>query len=48
MADVRNKTFVDVGGRSTFTTGKGGGKDKERNRWEEVEFEVCSFARRNR
>ena len=24
MADVRNKTFVGVDGRSTFTTGKGG------------------------
>ena len=47
MADVRNKTFVGVDGRSTFTTEKGGGKDKERNRWEEVEFKVCSFVRRN-
>ena len=48
MADVRNKKFVGVDGRLIFTTGKGGGKDKERNPWEEVEFEVCSFARRNR
>ena len=26
MADVRNKTFVGVDGRSTFTTEKGGGQ----------------------
>ena len=29
MADVRNKTFVGVDGRSTFTTEKGGARIKK-------------------
>ena len=46
---IRNKTSLGIDGRSNITTGKeGGGKYKEKNRWEEVGFETCSFARKNR